>query len=673
MNPETADTCRNCNAPLIKQLRGRYCPVKLIGRGGFGRTYLAMDGDRLNTYCVIKQFAPQTQGTKSLNKAVQLFEQEAMRLNELGEHSQIPTLLAYFEHDQYLYLVQQMVEGQTLYQEIQRNGPYNEVALRSLLSDLLPVLQFIHERGVIHRDITPTNIIRRSLDGKPVLIDFGVAKQFSESILYEPGTRIGTEGYAPIEQLRSGQAYPSSDLYSFGATCLHLLTGTKPENLYSPMEGRWMWRDRLAQTGRVVHPELGRLLDRLVKDLVSERYQTANEVLADLRSLPSLQGSVPGWVSQSSGGTLFTSAGTPHPSGAQAAASRVPPTVPPRISGPGVSQPGISQPGVSQPRTSRPPTSSPRISSPRSSGPSSVGGGRPTGWQCVRELVGHTSWVTTIAFNPRTPTLVSGSLDDSIKVWNLQSGQLLYTLEGHARGVNEVVIGSKGQVLASCGDDDVVRVWNLLEGSLLHTLKGHIRDVTSVALGVNGFLLASGSEDMTIKLWKLDKGTLLKTLTGSTGMVRSVVLTPNEEILISGGLDNKIRLWNIATGQQVRVLSGHLNSVNQVAVDGQGRFIASASKDRTVRLWELETGALVHTLSDHSQEVNGVAISPDGRTLASGSSDSTLKIWDIPTGQLKYTLTGHTNSVHAIAFHPSGRFIASASGDKSIKVWRHLG
>jgi serine/threonine protein kinase len=142
-----AAVCPSCGTPLERRLRGRYRPLKLMGRGGFGRTYFALDTDRLNSRCVIKQFAPQTQGTKSFLKAVQLFEQEAVRLHELGEHPQIPTLLAYFEQNKYLYLVQQMVQGRTLHQEIAAQAAYSEGSLRQLLGDLLPVLHFIHEQG----------------------------------------------------------------------------------------------------------------------------------------------------------------------------------------------------------------------------------------------------------------------------------------------------------------------------------------------------------------------------------------------------------------------------------------------------------------------------------------------------------------------------------------------
>ena len=649
LNPDDVEQCRCCGAKLTPLLRDHYRPIKPIGQGGFGRTYVALDTDRLNTYCVVKQFAPQTQGAKPLNKAIQLFNQEALRLHELGEHPQIPTLLAYFEQDQYLYLVQQRIEGKTLAQEIHQQGPFDEAGIRALLHDLLPVLQFIHDHKVIHRDITPSNLIRRKVDKKPVLIDFGVAKQFRDNALQPPGTRIGTEGYAPIEQLRSGQVYPSSDLYSLGATCLHLLTGYKPERLYNPLEGRWMWRERLQKRGVSVSPQLGAILDCLVKDLISERYRSASEALSDLQALPALEEADPDWVKR-------------PPTDRQSAASPIDRVD--RVS----SQPMGQSPGF---RPSRPPLSSPQPSTskrPISIPPAT--GSRDAIWSCAQTLTGHNSWVMSTAFNPKTPTVVSGSLDDSIRVWNIQTGAQLYTLTGHSRGVNTVVVSPTGQILASCSDDDTVKVWDLSEGALLYTLKGHTRDVNAIAIGSSGLLLASGGEDRAIKLWKLDQGILLKTLIGAAGIIKSIVISPDEKLLISGGFDNQVRLWSLQQGKMIQALSGHFNSVNAVAISMDGQLIASAGKDKTIRIWNPATGELIRTLTDHFQEVNTVAIAADNQTVVSGSSDSTLKIWNIQTGELRYTLKGHIGSVTSVAIHRSGKLIASASTDKTVKIWQ---
>jgi WD40 repeat protein len=649
-----AAVCPTCGTPFERRLRGRYRPLKLIGCGGFGRTYFALDTDRLNSRCVIKQFAPQTQGTQSFLKAVQLFEQEAVRLHELGEHPQIPTLLAYFEQNKYLYLVQQMVQGRTLYQEIAAQAAYSESSIRQLLEDLLPVLHFIHAHGVIHRDITPSNIMRRQVDQKPVLIDFGVAKQFSEAIRSEPGTRIGTEGYAPIEQLRSGQAYPSSDLYSLGATCLHLLTGRRPEDLYSPREGRWLWQEYLETQNRSIHPELARVLDSLTKDMVSERYQSAQEVLSDLQTLPKLEGAVPGWVSSQTENSLFVGVAQAPLSGPKKPVGlAIPPTAPPQM--------------ADSPPPAPPP--SPRRSEPGAKplSPPPIAG---AGWQVVQTLRGHQSWVTAVGFSPQPALLVSGSLDDTLRLWNWQSGALLHTLPGHSRGVNDVAIDPRGQQLVSCGDDATVKVWHLEDGRLRHVLKGHFKDVTAIALGSGGNLVASASEDSTLKLWNLSRGTLIKTLTGSAGMLKTVAFAHQDQRLVSGGLDNTVRIWEVATGAALQVLTGHTNTVNQVAISPDGRWIASASKDRTVRLWELATGTLIHTLQGHTQEVNTVAFFPDGKRLVSGGSDGTLRLWHSGNGTLLNTLSAHINPIHRVAIHGNGKLVASASADKTIKLWQ---
>lgn len=658
-------------------LRGRYQPIKLIGRGGFGRTYLAFDSDRLNAPCVIKQFAPQSRGTKAFDKSVTLFNQEAVRLHELGEHAQIPALLAYFEQEQYLYLVQQYIDGRTLIQEMLDQGPMNELDMHGLLQGILPVLDFIHKRSVIHRDITPSNLIRRETDRRLFVIDFGVAKQFGEVLSPEPGTRIGTEGYAPIEQFRAGQSFPSSDLYSLGATCLHLLTGQKPEKIYDPMTGSWRWRELILKRGITVSDKLGEILDRLVLDRVGDRYQNAQAVLDALKYLPKLQGQVPGWVRQHPTSQLSTTTTALYQEKFQPTIDLQAPTSPPsKPPAPPPSNPPSPKPsnpppppGVAMGNSSSNAWANAWTPSP-SPPPSPSSSAESMRWQCARVLTGHESWVTAVAFNPRTATLASGSLDDRIKVWNLQTGSLLFTLNGHPRGVNDVAISSKGQVLVSCGDDGTTKVWDLTAGRRLHTLKGHVRDVTSVAIGHKGWILASGSKDKSINLWKLDKGTLIRTLLGSPAAVRAVAMTPDETCLLSGGLDNKVRLWDLKTGQMMRLFAGHVNPVNDVAVSRDGLFAASASKDKTVRVWSIATGSMIHCLSGHTREVNAVAIAPDNRTVVSGSTDRTVCIWDAKTGKQLHTLTGHSHTVTAIAVHRTGRLIASTSADKTIRIWK---
>jgi formylglycine-generating enzyme required for sulfatase activity/tRNA A-37 threonylcarbamoyl transferase component Bud32 len=283
--------CIGCGGSNFgKFLRNRYRVLKLLGEGGFSKTYAAVDADRLDAPCVIKQFFPQVQGTKSRAKAAQLFREEAFRLYDLGEnHWQIPRLLAFFEQGSSLYLVQELIEGQTLLDEVY-DSAFDEKKIKGILTDLLPVLDFIHNKKVIHRDIKPENIIRRKSDGKLVLIDFGGAKQVTQTSLARQATVIYTIGYAPAEQM-AGFVFPASDLYALGVTCVRLLTKCLPfpddsgqfeDRIYDAINGKWLWRGILQEKGISISEQLGSILDKLLQHLVKDRYQSAAEVLKDL-------------------------------------------------------------------------------------------------------------------------------------------------------------------------------------------------------------------------------------------------------------------------------------------------------------------------------------------------------------------------------------------------------
>ncbi|NEQ21108.1 MAG: serine/threonine protein kinase [Microcoleus sp. SIO2G3] len=278
-NPAGTNFCRTCGAKLL--LKDRYRTIKPIGQGGFGKTFLAVDEDKPSQpRCVIKQFFPQAQGTNTVQKAAELFTQEAVRLDELGKHPQIPELLAYFSQDSQQYLVQEFVDGKDLAHELAEKGVFNEAQVRSLLNDLLPVLQFVHQHQVIHRDIKPENIIRRYRDSQLVLVDFGASKVATGTSLARTGTAIGSAGYSAPEQ-NIGRAVFASDIYGLGVTCIHLLTGSHPFDLFDTNEGTWVWRDACSQPVSVV---LARILDKMLESAINRRYQSATEVLRDLNS-----------------------------------------------------------------------------------------------------------------------------------------------------------------------------------------------------------------------------------------------------------------------------------------------------------------------------------------------------------------------------------------------------
>ena len=291
-NPTGTNFCRTCGSKLL--LKERYRTIRPLGQGGFGKTFLAVDEDKPSQpHCVIKQFFPQAQGTNTVQKAAELFTQEAVRLDELGKHPQIPELLAYFSQDSQQYLVQEFIAGRDLAHELAMNGVFNEARVRSLLLDLLPVLQFVHEHQVIHRDIKPENIILRASvspqpfsnsvntagSGQLVLVDFGAAKVATGTALGRTGTAIGSAGYSAPEQ-SFGRAVFASDIYGLGVTCIHLLTNQHPYDLFDPNENAWVWRQALPAP---VTDALSRILDKMVESAINRRYQSAAEILQELK------------------------------------------------------------------------------------------------------------------------------------------------------------------------------------------------------------------------------------------------------------------------------------------------------------------------------------------------------------------------------------------------------
>ncbi|HEY9906502.1 MAG TPA: serine/threonine-protein kinase [Thermosynechococcaceae cyanobacterium] len=299
MSPEPIDLS-NFRAEIIAQthlgqicgstqrFRDRYEILRVLGRGGFGITFLAKDMNLPGQpFCVIKQLCPKINDETSLRRAVKRFEKEAETLAKLGSHAQIPQLLDYFEVNGEFYLVQEFIRGSVLTKEVKRSGPFSEFAVKQFLREILPLLQFVHKNRVIHRDIKPPNLIRCKDDNRLVLIDFGAVKEIiqpDQSGFRRTTTQfVGTVGFAPPEQLASRPVY-SSDIYAVGVTCLYLLSGKSPlEFDYEFVSGEVRWRDSIT-----VSDHFGTVLSKMLKISPQERYRSAKEVMGALELEPYL-------------------------------------------------------------------------------------------------------------------------------------------------------------------------------------------------------------------------------------------------------------------------------------------------------------------------------------------------------------------------------------------------
>ena len=281
--------CTSCGMPLI--LIGRYLPSRLLGRGGFGAAYLACDRYTPKMrQCVVKQFQPAGNlGPRELEIAQGLFNREAEVLEELGNnHPQIPDLFAFFplevsgshagQKDEFFYLVQEFIDGQNLEEELAQKGKFSEPDVVKVLEEMLQVLKFVHERDAIHRDIKLSNIMR-DRSGKLYLLDFGAVKQVTKGAGVVPGSSTGifSPGFAPPEQMQGNAVYPATDLYALGVTCVVLLTGKQPEEIYDSYRNCLDWKLHVT-----VNPRLAKVLDKMLVSTPKQRFQSAAEVLAAL-------------------------------------------------------------------------------------------------------------------------------------------------------------------------------------------------------------------------------------------------------------------------------------------------------------------------------------------------------------------------------------------------------
>lgn len=718
--------CLNCGAKLL--LKDRYRAIQQIGQGGFGRTFLAIDEDKPSRpYCVIKQFFPEVKNSSSLQKAAELFEQEAERLEELGKHAQVPELLAHFTQDQRQYLIQEFIEGRNL-ASLLEDGAFTEAQVRGVLNSLLPVLEFIHARRVIHRDIKPENIIARvasrssspSFANQPdwnallqaltseseqgfkdgvvwqyrfsewvsaslsqvlpdmtiahahrwqqmashfgnyprlpfqqrqylvadayrflhemrriyevievieteqlVLVDFGAAKRATGTALMRTGTSIGTPEYIAPEQAR-GKAVFASDLYSLGVTCLHLLTGVSPFDLFDTHEDVWIWRQYLSAP---VSEEFGKVLDKLVEQATSRRYQSATDVLQDLN-------------------------GAPRSSIAAVSLPSVTPASVPKV------RPSFTI-NRKQANAKKPDSSNPTKLQPRS---------KSQQWQCIRQIKGLGK-VHTIALSPDGQILAS-NVGNNIQLWDLQTGQPLRKLAGHFDVVHAIAISPNGQILASGGFDKTIRLWNLHTGQRLGVLSLHTDTVLAIVFSPDGKLVASSSLHDPIKLWDIQYGQEKVNLNAHTGRIDALAFSPDGNLLASGSADTSIKLWDVATGQELRTLVGHSQLVSAIAFTPDGKTLISSSWDGTTKFWSLRTRKEKRSLMGHSDRVSACTVTEDGKTIATAGED--IKLWNNRSGKEIETLEGHTSLISALAFTPNGKVLISGSWDGTIAIWEQI-
>ncbi|WP_228036593.1 serine/threonine-protein kinase [Dolichospermum flos-aquae] len=567
-------------------IKNRYRLLKQIAKGEFYQTFLAVDENQFPPLaCILQKLS-------SPEQTVEDFEYQVQQLTELGKHPQIPTLITHFTEDKYDYLIQEFIEGDNLATVLEKQGVFHENQIWQLLKSLLPVLSFIHNHQIIHRNINPENIISQTVNQNQNLLenlfltDFTVVKFVNRN--QSKDDIVGSPEYISPEQIQ-GKAVFASDLYSLGVTCIYLLTHIPPFELFNNTHHSWIWRDYLTNQ---ISEHLAQTLDKLVKHNLQERWKSANELIYNL-GIKANDLRLSSHISQDDWQLYHTITNQIH-----SPINTIALSPDSQILASGEDDKSIKLWDLKT-------------------------------QQLISNSKGHTQAITAVKFNPNGTILATASDDKTIKLWDTKTLTTIQTLSGHSHAVKSLVFHPHG-LLASGSWDKTIKIWDINTGLELHTLTGHKLQVNAVAFSPQRELLASASHDKTVRIWQLQNGkyNLLTTLLGHTWAVLTVAFSPtNQNLLATGSGDNTIKLWDVNTGEVINTLSGHSWSVVAVAFSTDGEKLISGSWDKTVKIWQISTKSEITSLVGHTDSVSSLAISDDTELIVSGSKDNTIKLW----------------------------------------------
>lgn len=288
----------------------------------------------------------------------------------------------------------------------------------------------------------------------------------------------------------------------------------------------------------------------------------------------------------------------------------------------------------------------------------------------LRTLTGHGGWVKCVAFSPDGKLLASGSNDRSVRVWDVETGRELHLLGGHSGPVEALTFSADGRWLVSGSADNTAKLWESSTGREVNTLKGHSDWVTSVTFSADGKWLATGSKDNTVRLWEVATAREVRVMKGHSDRVKALAFSPDGQWLATGSFDHAVKLWKTASGKEVRTLNGGARNVIAIAFSADGRQLLSASDNKTVKLWDVNNGRELRSAGDAASLdfVESIAFAGDGKSFAS-SADKAVELYDSSTGMKLRTFDSRAAGFYAVAFSANGRWLASGSKDKTVRLW----
>jgi WD40 repeat protein len=669
-----------------------------LGRGRYGVVFQAVD--EMERLVAVKVLKPQLAGDPRERLR---FEEEARKAAAV-RHDHIVTMhrVGQAPGSGLPYLVMEYLEGETLASRLWRARVLPPRQAAEVVRQVALGLAAAHTRGLVHRDVKPSNILLEAHSplapagesgrGEGVwakITDFGLARATETgSAVSQSGAVVGTPTYISPEQVTApAKVDGRSDVYALGVVLYEALTGERPFRGLPHLVLHQVVHDE-PRPPRQLNDAVPRDLETItLKCLAKEpgrRYQSAGDLAEDLQRW--LEGRPiqarpigvlgrtwrwcrrkPGLAGALSAAAIFLVVGTVVSSLLAVLAREERRWSERRYYASEMKLACLDweagRTGMVQQRL-------------REQGASDLRGFE---WHYLqrlcqlelRVLQGHTDTVEWVVFSPDGKHLASSSRDRTVKLWDAATGKEILTLRGHTGVVNAVAFSPDGKHLASAGGGDkTVTLWDTTTGKGILKLQAHDGPVSGVAFSPDGKYLGSAGRAPHVILWDAITGDKIRTLQGHTdGDHRNLAFSPDGRRVASPGDDNIVRVWDAASGKEILKLQGHTDVVFSVAFSPDGRRIASGGWDGTARVWDAATGRETLVFKGHMGRVYGVAFSPHGRQIASASQDATVRVWDAATGQEALVLREHTHRVICVAFSPDGRRVASAGWDGTVRVW----
>ena len=597
-------------------LKQRYRILEQVGRGGFAAVYKAEDTGLRGRLVAVKEMSQSRLTPEETVEAAEAFKGEALLLAGL-RHPNLPRIYDHFRDGGRWYLVMDFIEGETLeeYLAVHNGGRLPIAEALACGIQLCTVLDYLHTRQ-------PLIIFRDLKPANVMRTPEGhlYLIDFGIARHFKPGQArdtipFGSPGYAAPEQYGRGQTTPRADLYSLGVTLHQLLSG------YDPSQTPF----RLPPLPRMEAPhllDLELLITQLLEMDEERRPPNAALVGQELQRIAALE--------------------------AARSLERVPVEARQRVYS--------ASSATRNPEAPATPSDAVHI--------------------IYRQ---HTAPICALAWSPGGGYLASASLNPSVHVWRVDSGETAFTLK-HGSPVKAVAWSRDGTRLAAGGWGGIIQVWDLDTGFITVLYRGHTGTiggtVNAIAWapapgGPGGEIVASASHDRTVQLWRAGDGECLRSYRGHEGWqnhVNAFAWSPDGGRIASGDAEGEIHLWDTATASRLFICR-HNAAIAALAWSPDGRTIASAGADGSARLWDADSGEILHTYSEHTGEVRSIAWSPDGSRLASASSDGTARVWRATDLKTISTCNGQRGPVNIVAWSPDGTLLASGGDDRTIQIW----